>query len=99
MAGSDRPDLQDVLDYILSLGAPLNNLYHEHNPRRFAIVKRFGVDRPLHRAVFKRKEWIAATLLAWGADKTLPDSKGKTPEDLAREIGADEMLEVLRCGS
>ena len=96
---SDRLDRQDVLEYILSQGAPLNNLQHEHNSRRFAIVKRFGVDRPLHRAVIERKEWVVSTLLTWGADKTLQDSKGRTPEDLARGIVADEILEVFQSGS
>ena len=93
---SDRPGRDDVLAYILSEGAPLNKLKHEHDPRQFAIEKlRWGVGTPLHDAVGRRRKWIVVTLLAWGADKAIRDTKGRTPEELGREIGATEVLEVF----
>ncbi|MGI9303852.1 MAG: ankyrin repeat domain-containing protein [Gammaproteobacteria bacterium] len=76
-----RRDLEAVV-LMLSLGADVNN------------IGVYGLT-PLHGAAWDNAPAIAQTLVAYGADTTLKDDKGRTPLDVAREKNAHEVLKVL----
>ena len=53
-------------------------------------------NTPLHYATQTGKKDIVKRLLRAGADSSLRNWKDKTPQDIARELGHDEVLAVLR---
>lgn len=54
-----------------------------------------GQMTPLHGAVFFDQLEMARWLVARGANLKAPDSEGRTPVDLARELNREEILKVL----
>jgi len=58
-------------------------------------MHRFGLGTPLHSAVRSNRLAIAAALLAHGAERGKEDTKGRTPLDMARELGSGEMVKLL----
>ena len=53
-------------------------------------------NTPLHYATQTGKKDMVTKLLKAGADSSLRNRKDKTPQDIARELGHDEVLAVLR---
>jgi ankyrin repeat protein len=53
-----------------------------------------GGHTPLHSAAFNGNAEIVGLLLAAGADPAAPNDDGKTPLDLAREQGHEDVLRI-----
>ena len=95
-AESDMPDRERVVVYLAEQGAAIDEILHARNKRRFNIEKPlFGLGTPLHVAVTYGKMSVAKTLLSLGADRTVKDTNGRAPEDVAREKDNEEMLNLL----
>jgi ankyrin repeat protein len=92
---SEVPDRLAILDYLVEQGSPVNELKDAHNPRRFRSFSCHGLDTPLHRAVKFNRIALAEALLAHGADQTKMDTKGRTPLEVAAELGFGEMIKLL----
>ena len=94
-AWSDKPDRERVVVYLIEQGAPIDEILHAKNERRFNIMKRYGLGTPLHEAVKYGNVAVAKTLLGLGADRTIRDTLGRTPKDLAIENNDEQMLSLL----
>jgi len=92
---SKHPGRLYIFGLLIERGVPVNALDHSQNPRRFRILQRQGLGTPLHCAVEQGRVAIGAALLAHGADKGVRDTKGRTPLELAKELGRGEMLALL----
>ena len=70
-----------------------------------ALLLKYGADpnikdkyysrTPLHYAARDGAVEVVKAMLEHGADPTIRDSKGKTPLDLAKEAGHDEVVQIL----
>jgi ankyrin repeat protein len=67
-------------------------LAHGANPN---IQDKYYFRTPLHYAARNGAVDIVKEMLERGADPTIRDHKGKTPLDLAREEGHDEIVQIL----
>ncbi|KAF1843450.1 ankyrin [Cucurbitaria berberidis CBS 394.84] len=88
-------DAIEVLQMLVSRGASINKIqYSEHldtwNHEHFK-----GLGTPLHRAVELRKVDVAQYLLQLGADQNIKDTKGRTPKDIARDIGDADLIRLF----
>jgi ankyrin repeat protein len=93
---SSHPGRLEILAFLLERGAPINVLKEAHNTERLRILPCiFRRGTPLHEAIMYRRRAICAALLVHGADPEVRDTKGKTSIEFAREIGFDDMLEIL----
>lgn len=92
-----QEDALDVLLYLLENGAPIDKLEKEELPIAAKIKDRqpHGRGTPLHEAVRYRRGDIIQALLEYGADKTIKNTKGESPEEMARITGAYEVLDYL----
>ncbi|MCJ1247965.1 hypothetical protein MMC30_005180 [Trapelia coarctata] len=96
ISASNVPGRLAILGELVEKGAPINELHDSQNRARVRIRNwASAVGTPLHRAVDHGRVAIAAALLAHGADKTIVDTKGRTPLEFARELGAGRMVELL----
>ncbi len=50
---------------------------------------------PLHQAVLEGQNWVAITLIAFGANKLLIDTSGKRPYDYAREKNNRKLMDYI----
>ena len=94
-AGSDESDRERVIVYLVEQGAAINEILHVRNKHRFNSRKGVGLGTPLHTAIRYGKVSVAKTLLGLGADRTIRDTRGRTPEDLARDNNDEQMLNLL----
>jgi len=88
-------DSIEVLQMLVSKGASVNVIqYSEHldswNHEHFK-----GLGTPLHRAVELGKSDVTQYLLQIGADRTIKDTKGRTPLDIATDMGDADLIRLL----
>ena len=95
LAESEVPGRLAILGYLVERGSPVNELKDAHNPRRFRSMSPKGLGTPLHNAVKYNRIAFAAALLAHGAEKEKMDTKGRTPLEIAAELGFGEMVKLL----
>ena len=88
-AGNGRTEMVRLL---LDYGADINEL-GVHIPYNKRAARRMGT--PLHKAVKNKHIQTLAYLLERGANAEKPDSIGRTPLQLARELGHDDAAAVL----
>lgn len=92
---SNYPGRLEVLGYLVWQGAPINQIEEVSDVRLFEVTEQFGIGAPLHNAVRHNNPVIALALLGHGANRTVKDSKGRTPLDWAKELGSARMIELL----
>lgn len=92
----DKPDALAVVRRIVELGAPINEIKYETDPRGYSERKPFGLGTPLHRAAEFGKVDIVKYLLKKGADPLKLDSKGQTPRFWAEKYGRTEVALILK---
>jgi ankyrin repeat protein len=85
----------EVLQMLVCKGASVNEIqYSEHldswNHEHFK-----GLGTPLHRAVELGKGDVVQYLLQIGADRGIKDTKGRTPWDIATEVGDADLIRIL----
>src|SRR5262249_51998844 len=80
VASEGAESLQTV-EVLLAGGAPVN-------------AGAEGGGTPLHSAAFNGNAAIVEALVAHGADWDATKDDGKTPRDLARECGHDDLLQI-----
>lgn len=54
-----------------------------------------GFKFPLHKAVEKKDEEMVALMMLLGADKSVKNSKGETPESLAHKLNEDGSMNAI----
>lgn len=94
-----RRDLDDCIDiilYILSQGAPVNDVMYQHRSDSWALQQAFGLGTPLHDAARLGKLDAARVLLDHGADCMIKDSLGFTPLQTAEENQHEAVADCLR---
>jgi ankyrin repeat protein len=87
----------EVLQSLICRGASVNSIqYSEHldswNHEHFK-----GLGTPLHRAVELRKVDVVKYLLQVGADRSIEDTKGRTPLAIAQNVGDADLVSLLEC--
>jgi ankyrin repeat protein len=92
---SKHPGRLYILGLLIQRGAPVNAVDDSQNLQRLRLMQVRGLGAPLHRAVEEGRVAIAAALLAHGADKAVRDTKGRTPVELAKELGRAEIAALL----
>lgn len=94
---SKQPGRLYILGLLIQRGAPVNAVDEDDSqyPPLIGVFEVQELGAPLHRAVDEGRVAIAAALLAHGADKAVRDSKGRTPVELAKELGRAEMVALL----
>ncbi|MCJ1393752.1 hypothetical protein MMC18_006628 [Xylographa bjoerkii] len=91
-----KPGRLAIFEYLLEKGAPIDGLEYEEHHRLFQVWRCRGLGTPLHAAVKVESEIMIAALLGKGADRTIKDTLGRTPFDLAEEWGLARIAEFLR---
>lgn len=82
------PDRVEVLEYLLVKGAAvdLNRLqYHDRPGPAMQADWVLGRQTPLHGAAYNGDLDVVKLFVAWGANPTMPDSKGRLVIDIARK--------------
>lgn len=93
---SRTSDVIQVLTTLLEYGAPLNaTKYGNHSASR-GMFHFMELGTPLHKATTGGNLEAVRLLLAYGADGTIKDNKGRTPEDYAVEAGRSDIVRILR---
>lgn len=92
---SNYPGRLEVLDYLVSQGAPISQIEEVSDVQLFKVTEQFGIGTPLHNAVRHDNLVIAVALLGHRANRTIEDSKGRTPLDWAKQLGVARMIELL----
>ncbi|CAK9020362.1 unnamed protein product [Durusdinium trenchii] len=84
----------------LKVGIPLANLYSYFRPRsrRVQHLAYFPGITPLGITAWSGDQRLAELLLEYHADVSLTNDMGKTPEDLALELGQKHLLPLLPVG-
>jgi ankyrin repeat protein len=90
-----------VLRFLLHIGAPIDAIEFQHNPKGYASD--FNVGSALNLACCwtskssnNEGEAMVEMLLARGARTNVPDFSGRTALDLAREYGTERMVELIQ---
>ncbi|KAF2688152.1 ankyrin [Lentithecium fluviatile CBS 122367] len=92
----DKSDALQVVRQVAELGAPINEIKYETDPRGYSEREPFSLGTPLHRAAEFRKVGIIKYLLEMGADPQKLDSKRQTPRFWAETYGHTEMALILK---
>lgn len=90
----EGPDAPEVIEYLIEKGAPTNEVSYSKHPVSYKINRHFAVCTPIQKAIQRGRIDIVKTLLAYGADPTIPDSRGKTA---LQGVGRSSSLEELEC--
>jgi len=87
----------EVLRFLLQQGARPNELEHSGIPRVFQNLcsRGFPLGTALHATIENNKPAYARLLMEHGADRTIKDTNGRTPFDVAVELGLAEMIRIL----
>lgn len=88
-------DVIEVLDMLLSIGASLNETQYSKHSRSWNHEFFKGLGAPLHRATELGKLDVVQHLLEKQADRDIKDSKGRTPLDIARNMGHKDLIRLL----
>lgn len=94
-AASSNSGRLSMARYLVAIGASLNALQHEDDESRFKTFSSTGLGTALHATVRWDRREMCALLLELGVDKTVKDTLGRTPLDLAREMGRWEVGRLL----
>ncbi|WPH01299.1 Hypothetical protein R9X50_00413800 [Acrodontium crateriforme] len=89
-------DYIEVMHFILSQGAPVNNIMYQDRLDSYNLQQAFGLGTPLHDAARLGKLEAARVLLDHGADATIKDSLGFTPLQTAEENQHEVFADFLR---
>lgn len=92
---SSCPSRLEILDYLISQGAPVNQFEEASNPRLSECSNQFGIGTPLHNAAKCNNLAMAKALLSHGADPRLQDNRCWTPLGWAKTLGEARMIELL----
>ncbi|KAL1796092.1 hypothetical protein ACET3X_006316 [Alternaria dauci] len=84
-----------VMQELVSKGAPLGEIQYAKHVDSWNHEHFKGLGTPLHRAVELGKVGVARFLLQRGADRNIKDTKGRTPLDIARHLGDEDMIHLL----
>ena len=95
-ARSPVPGRLAVLACLLEAGAALDALESADHPRRFRTWSPRGLGTPLHAAAKAARVAMVGALLAKGADRSVRDTRGRTPLELAEEWEHGRIVELLR---
>lgn len=88
----NEPDITDIIDLLLDLGAPLNELQYRNHAVSWAENKCLGLDAPLHGAIQLQNREAVLHLMRRGADATIEDSWGRSAIVLAETFGCEAWL-------
>jgi len=92
-------DRVEVLNFILSKGADVNEVEFQRYSRSYAFQKWMWLGTPLHYATDHSYIDVARRLLEHGANPLIRDSKGQTVLERAKRLGQVQMYEMLQAAS
>lgn len=81
---------------LVKLGAPINEIKYEKEPKVYWEREPFGLETPLHRTAEFEKADVVKYLLKHGADSLKLDSKRKTPHFWAESKNYAEVASILK---
>ena len=90
-----KPDALELVRWLLGLGAPINHVKYENDPKSYAKRQLVGLGTPLHRAAESGNVEVVGYLLSVGADPLKLDGKQHTPRHWAEERSHREVANVL----
>ncbi|KAE8832169.1 hypothetical protein P3342_013139 [Pyrenophora teres f. teres] len=85
----------EVLQILIARGASINQVQYSEHLQSWGHEHFKGLGTPLHRAVELGRGDVVEFLLKMGADRDVKDTKGRTPLDVAREVGDEELVRLL----
>ncbi|KAF6217713.1 hypothetical protein HO133_006540 [Letharia lupina] len=88
-------DRVKVVNYILDMGPPINDIMYQNQPYNYSLQEDFGIGTALHGAAEHGYLDVVELLLARGADPLAKDAKGKLPIERARREGRKEIVNFL----
>jgi ankyrin repeat protein len=92
----DGPDTRELVDLLLGMGAPINEVQYKNHPQAWAERSAFALGTPLHYAAEEDKPELVSYLLRRGADPSIRDSLGLTALETAKLLGKPNVVEILQ---
>ncbi|KAI9781210.1 MAG: hypothetical protein M1816_002470 [Peltula sp. TS41687] len=83
----------DNVNFLLDNGALIDEI--PDNDRIYDNAREHGLGTALHAAAERGQREVVRLLLERGADKSIKDSRMRTPREVALENGCSEMVEML----
>lgn len=83
----EKQDVLELIDLLLSLGANVDAIEFKNDKQSWWDNHRTGLGTPLHRAAARGDSAVVEHLLARGADRSITDSLGRLPHEIARLKG------------
>ncbi|KAF2021874.1 ankyrin [Aaosphaeria arxii CBS 175.79] len=90
-----EPDVKDIIDLLLDLGASLHAIQYQDDPASWAEMKYLGLGTPLHGAIQLGRKDLVSYLIKKGADRMIKDSLGRTAIALAETCGCEEIIQLV----
>ncbi|KAF1812551.1 ankyrin, partial [Eremomyces bilateralis CBS 781.70] len=88
----ETPDLLEVIELLVELGAPIDEIMNEGAPDNWFEGRDRHAETPLHFAVHLEKEDIVTYFLKKGADYNIRNSSGETAVDIAKGAVLEEII-------
>ena len=90
----DTPGRREIIDYLLAHGADVSATRSAHPPTHALSAWEPG-GAPLHYAIRAQKKDLVILFLQHGASLESTDKEGRTPLQLARAEGHDDLISLL----
>ena len=85
----------EILQMLISKGASINQVQYSGHSQSWGHEHFKGLGTQLHRAVELGKGDVVRCLLGMGADRSMKDTKGRTPLDIAKDVEDGELVLLL----
>ena len=94
------PDQLQILDWLITLGVPINRLRGDGDPTSWAMWQFYQrAETSLHQAAREGKAHVVAFLLARGADVRVRNTLGETVLEVAELMDNDDVATLLRAAA
>ena len=84
-----------VVNYILDMDPPINDIMYQHQPYSYSLQEDFGIGTALDGAAELGFLDVVELLLERGADPLAKDAKGKLAIERARRESQEKIVDLL----